>query len=207
VIRDAHGTPITPELLLHAYAQRAFPMADDRTGPIDWYRPERRAIITWDRFKIPDSLRKTMRKQPYRISVDRAFPAVIAACADRRETWISTDLEALYVELHRLGHAHSVEAWRGDELVGGCYGLAVGPVFSGESMFHRADDAAKICVVHLVERLRASGFACLDCQQQSPHMRRFGAYEITDGEYERMIEGWVAEGSGERRGERGEACR
>ncbi len=188
MIRDAEGTPITPALLLHAYRERAFPMADHRRGAIRWFRPETRAVITWDRFRIPDSLRKTMRKAPYRLTVDRAFADVIAACAQRRSTWISPAIEQLYTELHRLGHAHSVEAWdAAGALVGGCYGLAIGGVFSGESMFHRADDAAKLCIVELVARLRAGGFSVLDCQQQSPHMARFGAVEIGDDAYAALV--------------------
>ena len=188
MIRDASGHRVTPDLLLHAYRQRVFPMADHRRGSFEWYRPERRAVITWDRFRIPDSLRKRMRREPYRISVDAAFAEVIAACAQRSTTWISEDLERLYVELHRLGHAHSVEAWDADgRLVGGCYGLVVDGVFCGESMFHRADDAAKICIVHLVGILRACGFALLDCQQQTPHMERFGAIEIDDAAYAALL--------------------
>lgn len=183
-VRDIDGVVITPELLLQAYANRCFPMADHRDGPIGWYRPARRAIITWDRFTVPRSLAKTARRKPYRITCDQAFERVIAACADRRTTWISHGIEQLYVELHRLGIAHSVEAWDGSGvLVGGCYGLALGGCFSGESMFHRADDAAKLCVLFLVRRLQAQGFALLDCQQQTPHMERFGAYEVTDRAY------------------------
>ncbi|HAT09700.1 MAG TPA: leucyl/phenylalanyl-tRNA--protein transferase, partial [Planctomycetes bacterium] len=188
LVRDVDGYPITPETVLAAYRQRCFPMAESRGGPIAWYRPNRRAIITWDRFAIPRSLAKVLRREPYRLTVDRAFPAVIAACAERSQTWISHDVEALYGALHRLGHAHSVEAWDGEErLVGGLYGLAIGSCFCGESMFHRADDAAKACVVHLVSLLRQAGFRLLDCQQQTPHMERFGAYEVSDREYARLF--------------------
>ena len=186
---DADGSVVTPELVLEAYRLRCFPMAEERGGPLRWYRPTRRAIITWDRFKIPDSLGKRLRNRPYTITVDRDFPAVIAACAERASTWISHDIEALYTELHRRGHAHSLEAWdAGGALVGGLYGLAIGGCFCGESMFHRADDAAKMCVVRLVEILRARGFALLDCQQQTPHMQRFGAYEIDDRAYAALLD-------------------
>lgn len=188
VIRDADGCVITPELVLRAYARRCFPMADERGGAVHWFRPERRAIITWDRWKVPDSLRKVMKRQPYRITADQAFPQVIAACAQRSTTWISHDIEALYTELHRRGHAHSVEAWNAaEELVGGLYGLVIGGCFCGESMFHRADDAAKICVVNLVETLQANRFTILDCQQQTPHMERFGAYEVSDATYASLL--------------------
>jgi leucyl/phenylalanyl-tRNA--protein transferase len=122
------------------------------------------------------------------LSIDRAFPTVVAECAARSTTWISSDIELLYTELHRLGHAHSVEAWDGTgALVGGLYGIVLGSCFCGESMFHRADDAAKICVMHLVARLQERGFAMLDCQQQTPHMERFGAYEVSEREYAQLL--------------------
>jgi len=189
LIYDAQGTPITPELVLRAYEARCFPMADERDGPINWFRPSERAIITWDRFRIPRSLRKVRKRAPYRHSFDTAFDAVLDACAARSQTWISHDIAALYRELHRLGHAHSVEAWSPTgELVGGLYGLVIGGCFCGESMFHRADDAAKLCVVELCDRLQANGFGLLDCQQQTPHMARFGAHEIDDGDYGLLLE-------------------
>lgn len=188
VVRDIDGHPITPETVLIAYRQRCFPMAETRGGPIAWYRPARRAVITWDAWRVPRSLAKTLRRNPFRLTIDRAFPAVIAACAARDSTWISHDVERLYLALHQQGHAHSVEAWdEGGALAGGLYGLAVGGCFSGESMFHLADDAAKACVVALVAHLRERGFALLDCQQQSPHMQRFGAREITDRDYARLL--------------------
>jgi len=188
VVVDGDGNPITPELVLEAYRARCFPMADRRDGRFHWYRPQRRAVITWDRYKIPKSLRKVARKRPYRISFNRDFPAVIAACADRSETWISVDIEALYLALHHRGDAHSVEAWDDHgRLVGGLYGLRLGGAFCGESMFTRADDAAKLCVVELCDRLQANGFGLLDCQQQTPHMERFGAYVVSDAEYAEML--------------------
>jgi leucyl/phenylalanyl-tRNA--protein transferase len=187
-VRDADGYRITAELVLEAYWQGCFPMADHRLGRLRWYRPNRRAIITWDRYKVPRSLEKVARKQPYTLTIDRDFAAVAAGCAQRISTWISPDIERLYGELHRLGHAHSVEAWNAaGELVGGLYGLAIGGCFCGESMFHRADDAAKLCVMHLVERLQARGFLMLDCQQQTPHMQRFGAYEVGEQDYSVLL--------------------
>ncbi len=188
-VRDVDGHPITPETVLLAYRQRCFPMADSRGGPIAWYRPDRRAVITWDRYSVPRSLVKTLKHEPFRFTVDRCCPEVIAACAERSETWISHDVESLYGELHRMGHVHSVEAWTPDgNLAGGLYGLALGACFCGESMFHRADDASKACVVHLASLLQTRGFHILDCQQQTPHMERFGAYEISDRSYARMLE-------------------
>ncbi|MCS6970584.1 MAG: leucyl/phenylalanyl-tRNA--protein transferase [Planctomycetota bacterium] len=188
-IRDLDGYPVTPDTVLAAYRLRCFPMCEHRAAPIAWYRPLRRAIITWDRYRVPRSLAKVLRnRRPFRLTVDRDFAAVIAACAERPDTWIGRDIEALYCELHRRGHAHSVEAWDGDgKLVGGLYGLAVGGCFSGESMFHRVDDAAKACVVHLVALLQDLGYSVLDCQQQSAHMARFGAYEVSDAEYARLL--------------------
>ena len=188
VVLDGDGNPITPEVVLEAYRARCFPMADDRDGRFYWYRPQQRAVITWDRYRIPRSLRKVMRKRPYAISFDRAFERVIAECAARDETWISRDIEALYQALHHRGLVHSVEAWDAQgRLVGGLYGLCLGGVFCGESMFTRADDAAKLCVVELCDRLQANGFGCLDCQQQTPHMARFGAVEIDDSAYASLL--------------------
>jgi len=188
LVLDGDGTPVTPELVLEAYRSRCFPMADDRDGTFHWYRPDARAVITWDRWHVPRSLRKLARRRPYELTVDRAFERVITACADRRKTWICRDIETLYLALHDRGLAHSVEAWNADgELVGGLYGLAIGGCFCGESMFHTASDAAKLCVVHLVEGLQANGFSLLDCQQQTPHMARFGAYEISDEDYSTLL--------------------
>lgn len=189
-VRDADGHVVTPDAVVWAYWQRMFPMADHRRGRIRWYRPHERAIISWDRYVVPRSLAKVIRnRRPYRITANHAFPEVIAACADRESTWINRDIERLYVALHDMGVAHSVEAWDADgALVGGCYGLALGGCFAGESMFTRADDAAKICVAYLVARLQQGGFRMLDCQQQTPHMERFGCRIVADAEYALMLE-------------------
>lgn len=189
MVRDAGGNEVTPEVIINAYWQRCFPMADTRRGRFNWYRPETRAVITWDTWKVPQSLDKIIRnRRPYRITFDTVFPAVIAACAERDETWISLGIEKLYVALHHLGLAHSVEAWDADDqLVGGIYGVVLGSCFCGESMFHKAPDASKICVVHLVRRLQKAGFRLLDCQQQTPHMQRFGAREISDEHYAQLL--------------------
>jgi leucyl/phenylalanyl-tRNA--protein transferase len=192
-VRDADGHAVTPDLVLEAYRQGCFPMAEGRDGRFRWFRPHRRAIITWDRWQVPRSLAKTARRRPYELSIDRACPAVIAACARRDETWICHDIEALYVELHHRGHVHSVEAWWDGALVGGLYGLALGGCFCGESMFHEADDAAKLCVMHLVEHLRGRGFTLLDCQQQTPHMERFGAYEVDGADYAGLLAAALAQ--------------
>ena len=187
LVFDADGTPIMPDLLLHAYRDRLFPMAEDREERFRWFRPPVRAVITWDTWRIPRSLKKIAKKQPYRISFDEDFEGVIAQCAERSDTWICRDIERLFIAAYKRGYAHSVEAWRDDELVGGLYGLCIGGCFCGESMFHRADHASKLCVIALVERLQASDFGLLDCQQQTPHMQRFGAYEVTDSAYAALL--------------------
>ncbi|MHC5067309.1 MAG: leucyl/phenylalanyl-tRNA--protein transferase [Planctomycetota bacterium] len=192
-ICDASGCPVDAAMVLDAYRARCFPMADHRHGRLAWYRPATRAVITWDTFRIARSLAKTARRAPYRITVNQACDQVIAACATRDETWISHDIEALYLDLHRAGHVQSVEAWCGEKLVGGLYGLALGGCFCGESMFHRADDAAKLCVISLVERLQLGGFTVLDCQQHSAHMARFGAYEISDAAYAEVLDDCLAD--------------
>ena len=188
IIYDAHGCLVTPDLVLRAYQSRCFPMADHREGVINWYRPVMRAVVTWDRFRIPRSLQKTWQRTALTVTCDTAFDQVIDRCAARDETWISRDLQRLYQELHERGRAHSVEAWDADgRLVGGLYGLAIGGVFCGESMFHTVPDASKYCVIVLVESLRRSGFGLLDCQQQTPHMERFGARLISDADYEALL--------------------
>ncbi|MFW5698548.1 MAG: leucyl/phenylalanyl-tRNA--protein transferase [Planctomycetota bacterium] len=186
-ILDADGVPITWREVLQAYAERCFPMAETRSGALRWYRPRERAVITWSRWRVPKSLRKLLRHEPFRITRNAAFPAVIAGCAARGDTWISHDVERLYCDLHRRGWAHSVEAWQGETLVGGLYGLSLGAAFCGESMFHRVSDASKACLVDLVEHLRACDFAFLDIQQDSEHLRRFGSAPVDDAAYAAML--------------------
>lgn len=186
-IFDDDGHPVTWYTVLQAYAIGCFPMADDRNGSCAWYRPVQRAVITWANWQIPKSLVKRLRARPFVVTRDQAFDAVIAACAARDQTWISTDIEALYCDLHRRGHAHSVEAWADGHLVGGLYGLAIGGVFCGESMFHHRPDASKACLVALVEHLRQCGFVALDIQQDSDHLRRFGATLIDDVDYAQLL--------------------
>ncbi|TVR08720.1 MAG: leucyl/phenylalanyl-tRNA--protein transferase [Planctomycetota bacterium] len=188
MIIDRSGHVIDPATVLAAYAHGCFPMAEHRHGRLAWYRPEERAIITWDRLKCPRSLRKVMAKKPFKIVFDHDFSAVVSACAQRPDTWISEDIQTLYEQLYALGDAHCVAAYdHHGSLVGGCYGLSVGAIFCGESMFHRAPDAAKACVWELLQHLRARGFLALDCQQQSEHMRRFGAYEIDHDTYAALL--------------------
>lgn len=180
---------LTVELLLSAYAQGCFPMAVDETGTIGWFSPNPRAIIPIDdRFHIPHGLRRTLRKNPFEIAVNRDFGAVMRACASTHgETWISEDIIRAYTSLHRAGHAHSVEAWQDGELAGGLYGVSLGAAFFGESMFHFKTDASKVALVALVERLRTRGFSLLDTQWTTPHLMTFGACEIPRARYLRLL--------------------
>lgn len=157
-------------------------MAED--GEIYWVSPELRGLIPLDeRFKVRKSLRKALNKKPYEISMDRAFREVMMACAERDETWIDEVILESYCHLHDLGYAHSVECWDGEGLQGGLYGVALGCVFFGESMFTRKVDASKIALVHLHEYLNANGFQLLDTQWMTAHLRQFGGYEIPRDEY------------------------
>src|SRR5262249_16298963 len=155
---------------------------------IEWFSPDPRAIIPLDeRFHCPHGLKRALKQNPFEITIDAEFEAVMRECAIRKEgTWISKEIIASYCELHRLGHAHSVEARRGGKLVGGLYGVHVGGAFFGESMFHRVTDASKIALVTLVQRLRERGFALLDTQWQTPHLAQFGTLEISRSDYLRL---------------------
>lgn len=189
--------PLTPELLLGAYAIGVFPMASDHDDRIvRWIEPPRRGVIPLDRFHVPRSLRKTIRRGLFELRVDTAFARVIQSCAEptpeRPRTWLNAELIALYTELHRRGSAHSVETWRDGRLVGGLYGVALGAAFFGESMFSRAADASKVALVELVHRLRAGRFALLDTQFLTEHLQRFGAVEISRLEYQRRLRAALA---------------
>ena len=177
----AVGGDLRPERLLLAYSQGIFPWYEEGL-PILWHSPDPRMVLEAENLHVPRSLRKTMRRRPYHITLDRAFREVIEACAKApREgqdgTWITEEMKDAYDELHRLGYAHSVEAWAGARLVGGLYGVSLGAVFFGESMFARAPDASKIAFVTLVEHLRSRGITLVDCQVHTEHLERFGAVE------------------------------
>jgi leucyl/phenylalanyl-tRNA--protein transferase len=183
---------IPSDLLLAAYSSGWFPMAGE-DGELSWYSPDPRGILPLQGFHASSRLLRVVRRGTYRVAVDTAFEAVIRACAESDRgpdagTWISEEIISSYCALHRLGHAHSVEAWADDRLVGGLYGVALGGVFFGESMFHRATDASKVALVALIERLRARGFGLLDTQWVTEHLRQFGAIEIPRPEYLRMLE-------------------
>lgn len=177
---------IPPEVLLSAYAQGIFPMAEG--GEIEWFSPQSRGVIPLDeRFHIPRGLRKALRKRPFEIRFNTAFREVMLGCADREETWIDEVILESFCALHESGHAHSVECWDGEGLQGGLYGVALGKAFFGESMFSRKTDASKIALVALVERLREGRFQLLDCQWMTDHLRSFGGLEIGREEYLRML--------------------
>ncbi len=188
----APGYRIPTELLLKAYASGVFPMAESAADPeVFWVRPEMRGIIPLDGFHTPRSLRKTIRKGVFDIRFDSDFEATIDACAEKREerssTWINAPIREAYVQLFRMGYCHSVEAWLGDRLVGGLYGLALGRVFFGESMFARQTDASKVCLAALVDRLVERGFVLLDTQFTTEHLKHFGAIEVPRAKYEKLL--------------------
>lgn len=191
--RRSRDSDITVDMLLRAYSIGLFPMAEAADDPeLFWVEPDLRGIIPLNDFHISKSLAKAIRKKPFDIRFDTAFSAVMAGCAqeapDRPNTWINETIRRLYTELHEIGHAHSVEAWDGDTLVGGLYGVSLGAAFFGESMFSRRTNASKICLVHLVERLRENGFMLLDTQFTTDHLKTFGAIDVPKIEYAKMLE-------------------
>jgi leucyl/phenylalanyl-tRNA---protein transferase len=193
----AVGGDLKPERLLLAYAQGIFPWYEEGQ-PILWHSPDPRMVLTASELHVPASLRKTMRRQPYRLTLDAAFADVVAGCAAARRpgqdrTWITRAMRDAYVKLHDLGYAHSAEAWQGDRLVGGLYGVSLGSVFFGESMFAREPDASKVAFVTLVEHVRTRGIRLVDCQVHTPHLARFGAEEWPRERYLAVLEDAVRE--------------
>jgi leucyl/phenylalanyl-tRNA--protein transferase len=183
---------LTADLLLNAYAVGIFPMAEHRNDPeLFWVDPDQRGVLPLDGFHVPRSLRRVVRRGVFDVRIDHDFGAVVRACAEptptRPESWINTEIERLYGELHQRGHGHSVECWRGDRLVGGLYGVCLGGAFFGESMFSREENASKVALVHLVARLIHGGFSLLDTQFVTDHLQRFGATEIPRQEYRRLL--------------------
>ncbi|MDA4843898.1 leucyl/phenylalanyl-tRNA--protein transferase [Hoeflea poritis] len=183
---------ISPQLLIKAYSCGLFPMAESAEDPeVFWVEPEVRGIIPLDQFHIPKSLAKTCRQNRFEVRINTAFTAVIDGCAEpgpgRRKTWINRTIRRLYCQLHDLGHAHSVEAWRDNQLIGGLYGVSLRGAFFGESMFSRERDASKVCLVHLVKRLRQQGFILLDTQFTTEHLKRFGAIDVPKEAYDSLL--------------------
>src|SRR6266853_816424 len=182
---------IPAPLLLHAYRNAIFPMAME-DGEIAWFSPNPQTIIPINEtFHVPHGLRRTLKKNAVESRIDTAFEKVIRHCAERDETWINGEIVESYVNLHRLGHAHSVEAWLDGRLGGGLYGVAIGGAFFGESMFHEVTDASKVALHALVIRMRARGFSLLDTQWMTPHLRTFGALEILRAAYQKRLQACV----------------
>ena len=187
----AAGADLSPERLLAAYRQGIFPWYAEGE-PVLWWSPDPRMVLIPSELKVSRSLAKTLRKRAYEIRWDSAFDAVMQGCASRGAddagagetgTWITADMRAAYQRLHRLGYAHSVETWIDGELAGGLYGVAIGRMFYGESMFARVRDASKIALVHLVRRLEREGCGMIDCQMHTRHLASFGARAIPRGEF------------------------
>ncbi|HVL30175.1 MAG TPA: leucyl/phenylalanyl-tRNA--protein transferase [Sphingomicrobium sp.] len=190
-------TGLDPRLLLRGYAAGIFPMADSRDADdIFWVEPRQRAIIPLDSFHVSRSLDRTLRRGRFRVTRDRAFGQVIRACAERPETWINAEIERATLGLHAAGHAHSIECWQGEELVGGLYGVRLGRAFFGESMFSRATDASKVALAWLVARLRVGHFALLDCQFMTPHLASLGAVAIARDAYVELLSAALGAGGG-----------
>jgi leucyl/phenylalanyl-tRNA---protein transferase len=187
---------LDPRLLLQGYATGIFPMADSRdANELFWVEPRNRAIIPLNRFHISRSLRRTLHTGPFTVTRDRNFAAVITACADREETWINDELEHAMLALHTSGHAHSIEVWSGDRLVGGLYGVKLGRAFFGESMFSRTRDASKVALAWLVARLKTGNFTLLDCQFMTDHLASLGAVSIPRETYVALLSAALGAGA------------
>jgi leucyl/phenylalanyl-tRNA--protein transferase len=196
---------LDPDLVLRAYAIGVFPMSDSRgANEVFWVEPRKRAILPIDQFRMSRSLRKTIRSGVFRVTADTAFGDVLRRCSAREETWINGIIEASFNNLHRLGHAHSIECWQGERLVGGLYGVKLGAAFFGESMFSGERDASKVALGWLVARLKVGGFRLLDCQFMTDHLRSLGAIEVDQKDYVALLSSALAlagaDGSGEVRG-------
>jgi len=190
---------LTPDMLLRAYAAGIFPMAESASSTeLRWYDPPIRALIPLDeRFHIPSRLARTLRQRPYKVTLNQVFEKVMRGCAapneGRETTWINQEIIDLYTKLHKAGHAHSIEIWKEDELIGGLYGVSLGRAFFGESMFSRRPDASKIALVHLVSLLRQSHYLLLDTQFQTQHLARFGTFEIARSAYHLLLSSALTE--------------
>jgi len=195
--RETALIEITPEVLLKAYACGIFPMAESAEDPaLYWIEPENRGVIPLDRFRLSTRLARTVRSDRFIVTVNRDFDAVLEGCAEvrpgRPRTWINARIRALYRKLYERRHCHSIEVYEGETLVGGLYGVTLGRAFFGESMFHRARDASKVGLVHLVARLKAGGFKLLDTQFVTDHLKTFGAIEVPRRQYHKLLEAALA---------------
>lgn len=196
----AVGGDLSPPRLLAAYRLGIFPwFSDDQ--PILWWTPDPRAVLFPEQLKVSRSLRKTLRKGRFQVTLDKAFVDVIEACSlprptlngEESGTWITNEMKRAYIHLHELGYAHSAECWLEGELVGGLYGVAIGKVFFGESMFTQVSDASKVAFVHLVRQLQKWGFALIDCQVSSEHLKSLGAEEIPRSQFQKLLEKYCKE--------------
>lgn len=187
----AIGGDLSPERILYAYRHGIFPWYSDGQ-PILWWSPDPRTVLVPEKLKISTSLRKKLRSRRFSVTIDSAFAQVIRRCAEPRPgaggTWITGEMEAAYIRLHQLGHAHSVETWLDERLVGGLYGVSIGKVFFGESMFSRESDASKIAFAHLVRRVKSRGVSLIDCQVYTAHLASLGAEEIPRQSFVRQLE-------------------
>lgn len=174
--------------LIQGYAQGYFLMADE-TGSLGWYSSRKRTIIPLDdRFRYPKSLRRVLNQDRFSIAINQDFKSVVAGCANRETTWISTELQEIYWALYKAGWAYSFETWQGDQLAGGILGIVIGEAFIGESMFYRIPEGSKVAMVKLVEHLRSRNFILFDAQMTNPHLERFGAYTISEQQYQVMLQ-------------------
>lgn len=189
---------LSPELLLRAYAAGVFPMSEGRDDPrVFWVDPDERGVLPLDGFHLSRSLKRAILRHPYELTLDLAFEDVVRGCADREETWINDTIFRAYFTLHRLGYAHSIEAWEGDHLVGGVYGVALGRAFFGESMFSTETDASKIALATLVAHLGQTGFELFDTQFLTEHLASLGAVEISRDDYRKRLADALESGVGE----------
>ncbi|AFY48025.1 leucyl/phenylalanyl-tRNA--protein transferase [Nostoc sp. PCC 7524] len=174
--------------IVQGYAQGYFLMADDDDG-LGWYSSRDRTLIPLDeQFRYPTSLRRVLNQERFTVAINRDFPAVVAGCANRETTWISPELQEIYLLLRQAGFAYSFETWQGDKLAGGILGIVIGGAFIGESMFYRIPEGSKVAMVKLVEQLRQQGFVLFDAQMMNPHLERFGAYSVNDEEYQTLLQ-------------------
>ncbi len=191
----AVGGDLSPERLLQAYLQGIFPWYSNNQ-PVMWWSPDPRMVLFPSELKVSRSLRRVVQKGRFRVTIDKVFPQVIRACAQPRdnegETWITPEMEQAYIDLHQLGWAHSVEAWSGTELVGGFYGISIGRVFFGESMFYKEPDASKVAFVVFVRQLQEWGFELIDCQMTTSHLLSFGAREIARKKFIDLLDKWCS---------------
>lgn len=175
---------LTPSQVIHGYSMGIFPMAvPEEENLIYWFEPKKRGIMPLDGLKVSKSLKKRIDKQEFHVTMNKDFKGVVKACSERKETWISEDIQAVYAELHETGWAHSVECWQEGQLVGGLYGVAIKKAFFGESMFHKKTDASKVALFYLIEWLRGNGFDLLDMQYLTDHLASMGGIEITQKKY------------------------